>query len=135
MKTCTKCKKRKDESEYYKNKATLSGLDNFCKECRVTRTNSERSRYADSYRFVEEAKKIIAKDDLKCACCGNKNFKWLQIDHIKPVKGKRTGQRTAMLSRKIALGMLPSDEFQLLCANCNFAKADLESCPIDHSLD
>ena len=65
----------------------------------------------------------------------NKNVDWLQIDHIIPVKGKRKGSHTSTIARKIISEELSSDEFQLLCANCNFAKKDLEKCPIDHSLD
>lgn len=69
-----------------------------------------------------------------CVCCGNKNSKWLQVDHIIPVKGEK---RLALddLSRRIILGSLFPKEFQILCANCNFAKKDLEKCPIDHTLD
>jgi len=39
----------------------------------------------ESYsRFTKNAKIIIARGKRECACCGNKNFKWLQIDHIVP---------------------------------------------------
>lgn len=39
------------------------------------------------------------------------------------------------LRREIAQGIRPNFEFQLLCANCNFAKRDLKTCPINHALD
>jgi hypothetical protein len=85
-------------------------------------------------KFVEEAKTIIARGKLECACCGNKNFKWLQVDHIIPQR-KSKNEAIEKLSREIVQGKRPDSEFQLLCANCNFAKRDLKACPIDHSLD
>lgn len=33
MKTCAKCKKEKDESEFYKNKKSPDGLMYYCKKC------------------------------------------------------------------------------------------------------
>jgi len=81
-----------------------------------------------------ESKSIIARGKRECACCGNKNFKWLQIDHIIPQRTKSRDD-VAKLTREIVLGKRSDSEFQLLCANCNFAKKDLKACPIDHSLD
>ncbi len=87
-------------------------------------------------RSVKGAKIIIGRGKRECACCGNKNFKWLQIDHIIPQrrrsKGRDDGEK---LARQIVQGKRSGSEFQLLCANCNFAKKDLKSCPIDHSRD
>jgi len=87
-------------------------------------------------KVVQEAKIIIARGKRECVCCGNKNFQWLQIDHIIPQrrrsKGRDDGEK---LARQIVQGKRSGSEFQLLCANCNFAKKDLKACPIDHSLD
>lgn len=33
MKVCSRCKKRKPESEFHKNRRTLDGLSHYCKEC------------------------------------------------------------------------------------------------------
>jgi len=85
-------------------------------------------------KFDKKAKIIIARGNLECACCGNKNFQWLQIDHIVPQR-KKSRDHVGILRREIAQGKRPDSEFQLLCANCNFAKRDLKACPIDHSLD
>jgi hypothetical protein len=135
IRRCTKCRKVLTRDKFYKIRSTLSGLDNYCKVCRKISAAGNRGRFADPYRFVKPAKIIIAKGNLACICCGNKNVDWLQIDHIIPVKGKRKGSHTSTIARKIISEELSSDEFQLLCANCNFAKKDLEKCPIDHSLD
>ena len=76
------------------------------------------------------------QEEKECACCGNKNFKWLQIDHIIPQRSRTKGKENlTKLRREIVQGKRSSDEYQLLCANCNFAKKDLKKCPIDHSID
>jgi len=64
-----------------------------------------------------------------------KNFKWLQIDHIVPQRKSKSRDDVAKLARQVVQGKRSDSEYQLLCANCNFAKRDLKACPIDHSLD
>lgn len=99
-----------------------------------TSTKVKTKKRGINAKFDEEAKTIIARGNLKCVCCGNKNFEWLQIDHIVPQR-KKNKENTVKLKREIAQGKRSDSEFQLLCANCNFAKRDLKACPIDHSLD
>lgn len=69
---------------------------------------------------------------LICNCCGEKEYKFLCIDHINNdgyknrVKGKRyagTGLYSWIKSRKYP------DGFQVLCHNCNCAKAFYGDCP------
>jgi len=91
-----------------------------------------RNRHAT---YSEKAKVIIARGKRECACCGNKNFKWLQIDHIIPQRNSKNKEDLKTLLREIVQVKRPDSEFQLLCANCNFAKSDLKACPIDHSRD
>ena len=135
---CTTCRKILPRFAFYKNKSTPSGLDNNCKNCRKA---NEKKRYAegkkpDIYGYKDEAKRIVGNGNLSCVCCGNKNFEWLQIDHIEPIRrGINRKISFAQLTKKIALGEIPSNKFQLLCGSCNFAKGANEKCPIDHSLD
>ena len=72
-----------------------------------------------------------------CRCCGNKNFQWLQVDHI--TAKKHLSEKEKLLGGRDMWTRLKKDgypsNFQILCANCNFAKSDLKECPIDHSLD
>jgi len=94
-----------------------------------------KTKKIDNYaKFDKKSKIIIGRGKLECACCGNKNFKWLQIDHILP-QGEKNQDNVGKLRREIAQGIRPDSEFQLLCANCNFAKRNHKTCPIDHSLD
>jgi len=95
-----------------------------------------KTKKRDSYSgFTKNAKIIIARGKKECACCGNKNFKWLQIDHIIPQRKSKSRDDVTKLARQVVQGKRSDSEFQLLCANCNFAKRDLKACPIDHSKD
>lgn len=142
VRRCTKCREIKSRSEFYKasKKNKYRRLDNYCKICRKKLTAQNYGRFAAPYRFVKDAKIKIARGTLECACCGNKNFEWLQIDHkiaLKANRGIRSkiGESTQKLTREIIQGKRSAINYQLLCANCNFAKSALDKCPIDHSLD
>jgi hypothetical protein len=54
-KTCSKCKKEKELSEYPKDKSTKSGHTSSCKECRYSRTNEwARNNYQENKKEVLE---------------------------------------------------------------------------------
>jgi len=101
---------------------------------RYTSPKVKRKKRESNYIFSKNAKIIIARGKRECACCGNKNFKWLQIDHVVPQRTK-SKENTTKLRREIVQGKRSDSEYQLLCANCNFAKKDLKACPINHSFD
>ncbi len=65
MKQCTKCKKRKDESEFYRKRRNKDGLAVWCKECADEATNEcrrrrsavrKQRRYEESHRIVNGVK-------------------------------------------------------------------------------
>jgi len=82
-----------------------------------------------------EAFIIISKNNIICICCGNRNAKWLQIDHKKYLKKGEKRLKPAQISRKIVTNKINPYDFQLLCGSCNRAKDNLDKCPINHSLD
>lgn len=61
-----------------------------------------------------------------CCKCGYSNIKALQLDHIVPIKRKGYASRGVdtggALWRAVAIGKLPREDFQLLCANCHAIK-------------
>jgi len=132
-------RKKRQQTPKYIVKATVRRAkpENMASEKKRNSSTAYRVRAKKLYsRSVKGAKIIIARGKRECACCGNKNFKWLQIDHIIPQRRRSTGgDDNTQLVRQIMKGKRPPSEFQLLCANCNFAKKDLKACPIDHSLD
>ena len=66
-----------------------------------------------------------------CACCGEKEFKFLTIDHINNDGGKHRkiirGGGTAIY-KWLRRNYFP-DGFQILCYNCNCAKGFYRKCP------
>lgn len=134
----TKRRKRQQTPKYIvKAKTRRTKPENKASEKKRNTSPKYRARAKKLYsRSVKGTKIIIARGKRECACCGNKNFKWLQIDHIIPQRRISTGgDDNTQLVRQIMKGKRSPSEFQLLCANCNFAKKDLKACPIDHSLD
>ena len=63
----------------------------------------------------------IKKLGEKCNHCGFSDIRALQIDHV---NGDGRAERTIRksLNRKIALGLVDINRYQLLCANCNWIK-------------
>lgn len=72
----------------------------------------------------------------QCACCGEREAAFLQLDHVSgivPDDQRRPGWSSRRLTgtalyRAVLRAGCPPD-YQLLCANCNFAKARLGACP------
>lgn len=66
----------------------------------------------------------------KCACCGESEFDFLQIDHV---NGGGNAHRKTVSTRQIYQFLrkngYPKDDYQLLCANCNMAKERPNGCP------
>lgn len=69
----------------------------------------------------------------KCACCGDSHWEFLEIDHKngggnahRRALGVNGGYQFYLWLRKQGF---PSDEFQLLCSNCNQAKRRYGRCP------
>lgn len=73
---------------------------------------------------------MFAKFGNKCACCGEAAPEFLQIDHINNdgAKHRRSVEAGITLCRWLIKSNFPPG-FQLLCANCNFAKGMYGVCP------
>lgn len=63
-----------------------------------------------------------------CECCGEREPKFLVIDHIKGLEGKARpkGQMIYFLVRREGY---PRDKYRLLCQNCNSARSNYGACP------
>ena len=72
MKTCPKCKKEKEYSDYSKNKNRIDGLQRLCKSCVAEQTKKSYNKNPQAY------KNRIKKQNEKCS---------LYIDHYKAEKG------------------------------------------------
>ena len=77
MKQCTKCKKLKSKSEFYKNRTCKDGLSLWCKKC-SRKYSQERYRKGHktvrSYHIYEESHRVVNNVKEKC-CSGCKKWK------------------------------------------------------------
>jgi hypothetical protein len=150
MKYCIKCKKNKLEDNFYIDKN--GKLSFYCKECSRKRTKKwyweqggkEKTLKNQKIEFIKnpELKKQKYRDWAwkrkieainhyggKCACCGESEPKFLAIDH-KNNNGNK--HRKEIGNVKIYTWLKKNNwpkEFQVLCHNCNMAKAFWKVCP------
>lgn len=134
--TCTVCGQLKPPSEFYRNKKHKHGFQYSCKECdkaRVTiwyRENKERADANRKRSRLNLRKQILAAYGNQCACCGEDTPEFLTVDHIHNdgCKHRRELGAQSFYSWLRREGF-PKDRFQLLCYNCNMAKAQYGRCP------
>jgi len=156
---CNKCKKHKDEKEFHK-RDTKRGYQPWCKECQVSsaknrfksyyQENIERFRkkgneqYHRNKKRISELRKInrqkIREETIshysnglkKCACCGEKEIKFLAIDHMDnngAKHRKELGGRGGEVMYKSLKKLNYPPGYQVLCHNCNMAKGLYGECP------
>jgi hypothetical protein len=120
----TKARKARD---YNKNKESyIQRAANWAKENR-----SKRQVISKTWRWKLRLEMISAYGG-KCVCCGETIPEFLSIDHInndgyeKRIDGEQSG---AALYKALKRQGWPSDNYQLLCMNCNFAKGHFGACP------
>lgn len=110
---CLKCGKKRD------GKSKI-----HCESCREWHANHSLKKNR------EIRAEVLAKYGGKCACCGEAEPLFLQLDHI---LGDGHSERRMVLSGKsnnpytfyryVKRRGFPKDRYQLLCANCNWGKA------------
>jgi len=83
--------------------------------------------YEQYYRAL-----VIGKYGGKCVCCNITGLPFLTMDHIDPTTKKSTPKNCYKFYRWLMKNGYPP-EFQVLCWNCNVAKARSKKCP--HKLD
>lgn len=149
MKTCPLCKTDKPPRDFYK-KSGGSLYHSYCKECargRVAewyRLNREKALFkkAEEYKTNKEEKRkkyrewswktkieTINKYGGECACCKEQEPMFLAIDH-KENNGNK--HRKEIGNAKIYSWLKKNEYpkgFQVLCHNCNMAKAFWSVCP------
>lgn len=69
----------------------------------------------------------------KCECCGETNIEFLTIDHIngngKEHRNEIKKESGIDLYRWLRKNNFPTDNFRLLCMNCNFSLGKYGYCP------
>ena len=129
MKVCSKCKKKKDESEFGKNKSKIDGLQHNCKKCQ--REYAKKHYYKNENYYLEKAKRrrekiyreindfIRKEKDKPCIDCGVKYpFYVMDFDHISGEKEFNIGEARV---REIKIDRIKKEleKCELVCSNCH----------------
>jgi len=80
--------------------------------------NAERERL----RYLALRREIVAAYGGKCACCGEREIAFLELDHSKDdgaAHRKKIGRGSKACYAWLKKRGFPRDGYQLLCANCN----------------
>ena len=152
-KICSKCGCEKLTQEFSLDKSKIDDLRSDCKECRKKITSIYRAGHrfqlrgkgSEYYGRNSEYIKATAKERYlllrlaaihayggECACCGEKRFEFLAIDHIKGGGRKdraRFKNNHYVWYRYLRDNEWPQGEYQILCHNCNASKGYYGACP------
>lgn len=108
------------------------GYQVLCGSCNLQKEiDRRRRRGSNTWEHNQAAKlRVIGRYGGSCRCCGQTGLDKLVIDHI---NGGGSKEKATYPSRNVYLfldGSLPDhNRFQVLCQNCNQAKASLGACP------
>jgi len=152
-KNCQKCNEQKAAAAFSKDRSSADGLCAWCKHC-VTEykkghyfgtkeyqsqkskewyaNNAEKAklRSIERHRALrQQALEAYSDGDPQCRCCGEREVKFLAIDHING-GGKRHLQeiKASNVYYWVRRNNYPAG-FQVLCHNCNLAKGFYGTCP------
>jgi hypothetical protein len=120
---CSECCRSKDHGEQGR----------YCVRCKER--NRERDKTRDRKGELRRLKSKIMNHygDCRCACCGESNIEFLQIDHIHNDGAKHRREigikRHGVAFYKWLLKNAFPPGFKVLCANCNMAKGFYGECP------
>jgi hypothetical protein len=123
MKPCTKCKVVKPVEAFATDRSRPDGRAMWCRECR----NGQMAQRNWEYRL--RVLSHYSGGTMQCACCGEKEVRFLTIDHVDndgAVHRRQT--RNANIYSWIVRNGFPSG-FGILCTNCNLAKGWYGQCP------
>ena len=141
---CSNCKKEKPATEFHADRKTTRGYSYACKECRLnlyvrgTENKKVRAEKARKWR-KESPQHLVARrkrriDVLnrlggKCVCCGESRIEFLTIDHVKGLSHRTSRDSGDMLINQIRNSNYSTEEFRVLCYNCNSAIGFFGYCP------
>lgn len=91
------------------------------------RKNREKSKLYQKEYLRSIRLKVIEHYGNECRCCGEKENKFLGIDHIENGKGNPVNRKES--SYREAIRNNYPDYLQVLCHNCNLAKGFYGKCP------
>lgn len=127
MKTCGKCKKEKDSSQFSKHKSTSDGLCWMCKSCKslqmkiyFSNSNEFKRKYQiRKNQILQKANQMIFEYLINhpCVDCGEKDIRTLEFDHIFDTKIHDIS--TAKYSGRYKILIKEIKKCEVRCGNCH----------------
>jgi hypothetical protein len=134
MRICSKCKTKKDESDYYVKDSVNGRLHAQCKSCyrehRVINYRKHYETYKVQYRERAKIRRTKKRNEYReklleflqnkqCELCGEADIRTLEFDHIDPTlktfsisQGVKYGYTWDQIENEII-------KCRILCANCH----------------
>jgi hypothetical protein len=98
--------------------------------CSLNPKRKEKKKQWNREHYRKERNEVIKLLGGKCVCCGENQLEFLAIDHINnDGNAERKMMDLKTMVSRIYRGILPLKRYQILCANCNHAKAYYGGCP------
>ncbi len=135
MKTCSKCKKRKPISKFYKDKTAKNGYRNWCKECRkkyeeIHYQNNKEKILKQHKKYQENHKKEILQYAKQYRETHKTEIKKWRQTHKKQIKIK-------FMLKTYGISLTEYNEIlkkqKRLCAICGKKFKNSGDCHIDHN--
>jgi hypothetical protein len=118
----------------------------ICRRCRIsTGDHNVRKRTKMQYHICKDCEdhldrssrirkrmEVIKRLGGMCVCCKETRFEFLTIDHIEPLSPKRKDESKRIIEHIRRTNDI--EKFQVLCYNCNNAKAHYGYCPCHEDL-
>lgn len=121
---CKKCFTEKAKKYYSENKAE------FIKRAALWKKNNKEKVIEESKRYRKKLKinalKAYSNNDVKCACCGEREIDFLCLDHVNDngaEERKNNKYGLAGIFKWLKKNNYPKNAgLQVLCFNCNMSK-------------
>jgi len=155
-KRCSRCGEVKLLDEFYRYSKSIDQHGAWCKNCFNKHRQHFREAHRDRERLIDHQRYLRSRDEIlirerdrnqqrkallvahyssnanRCPCCGESNVRFLTIDHIngngsKHRKSSKCGTGSVFYRWLIKEGM--PEGYQVLCYNCNNARARHGICP------
>ena len=136
-KLCSRCKDVLPISDFGVDRSHKIGITHNCRKCRREYSKIWYREHPESIARIKKKQNQKVRLDVvriygeKCTCCSESNPNFLSLDHVNndgAYERNVVGMRNDTLYRKLRREGR-SDRYQLLCYNCNMAKAFYGICP------
>ena len=126
---CARCGRKKLSREFRKCARTKNGLQSYCSRCNTisvriwARANREKIQAKQKRSYCKAKDAVFNHYGKSCSCCGETEYLFLTVDHVKNNGGGRDRKLRGFQMYKFIIAQGFPEDFQVLCWNCNSGRA------------